>query len=154
MGLFDGNGGSHNHTCPMPSNLKTCMSLHVRWCEECRAHLWQHQQGILLAISPFESSTWFLSGSCAAFVTLVILSLMFLHATHFSRPNEQQKWAMHIYRVRLLTSTQNPQNLLALAAIFLLLIPNDCLSELLLLPGALVWLLSIYGAGKLLPAYV
>jgi hypothetical protein len=31
------------------------------------------------------------SGSCAAFASLVILVLMFMHATHLSRPNEQIK---------------------------------------------------------------
>lgn len=39
----------------------------------------------------FRQFNMILSGSCASFVTLVILTLMFLHATHFSRPNEQQK---------------------------------------------------------------
>lgn len=35
-----------------------------------------------------------LSGSCAAFSCLVIFILMFMHATHLSKPNEQIKYVL------------------------------------------------------------
>jgi len=35
-----------------------------------------------------------LSGSCAAFACLVIFALMFMHATHLSKPNEQIKYVL------------------------------------------------------------
>jgi hypothetical protein len=36
-----------------------------------------------------------LSGSCAAFATLIIFVLMFMHVTHLSEPNEQTKSAFY-----------------------------------------------------------
>ncbi len=32
-----------------------------------------------------------LSGACAAFAVVVMLAFMLMHATHFSKPNEQLK---------------------------------------------------------------
>ena len=39
----------------------------------------------------FQTFNKILSGSCAAFSCIVIFVLMFIHATHLSKPNEQVK---------------------------------------------------------------
>ncbi|KAI1629515.1 organic solute transporter Ostalpha-domain-containing protein [Exophiala viscosa] len=70
MGIFD---SSSNHTCNMPSSFTADAP------DPIVGNLSFHQLNMAI------------SGGCAAFSTLSISILMFRHATHFSRPNEQSK---------------------------------------------------------------
>ncbi|KAK5287023.1 hypothetical protein LTR14_009440 [Exophiala xenobiotica] len=70
MGLFD---DDKNHTCSTPKSFVADAP------EPVVGNLSFHQLNMAV------------SGGCAVFSTLSILVLMFRHATHFSKPNEQTK---------------------------------------------------------------
>lgn len=66
--------------------------------------------GILLdAKKPLFGDTSFytfnniISGSCAAFACLVIFFCIFMHATHYSKPHEQSKYASSFPDTRRVT---------------------------------------------------
>ncbi|KAK5324743.1 hypothetical protein LTR93_004218 [Exophiala xenobiotica] len=70
MGLFDDN---KNHTCSTPKSFVA-----------------DAPEPVVGSLS-FHQLNMAVSGGCAVFSTLSILVLMFRHATHFSKPNEQTK---------------------------------------------------------------
>ena len=91
MGLF--NSSSHmNCTCPTQSLVQSEWNKNLPFPVPLSIN-----NDFADATEPAVGSLTFyefnriLSGSCAALVCLIILPLMFMHATHLSKSNEQLK---------------------------------------------------------------
>ncbi|RAL13081.1 OSTA/TMEM184 family protein, partial [Aspergillus homomorphus CBS 101889] len=72
MGIFHHDSSSSSHTCPAES------------LSEVASQPFLHDMS-------FHTFIMILSGACTAFTCLMIFYLMFLHATHLSKPKEQLK---------------------------------------------------------------